>query len=603
MSDAVAAVLGGGGVLVAEAGTGVGKTFAYLVPALLSGLKIIVSTGTRHLQDQLFHRDLPRVKSCIGLRLNAALLKGRANYVCLHRLYKAEGEIRNREQLSQLQGIKAWSGVTRSGDIAELSDIPEDAPVWRRATSTAENCLGQECPEFSKCFLVKARRQAQQADVVVINHHLFFADMALKEEGFGEVLPAADAFILDEAHQLPETASRFFGQMLSHRQLGDLANDTVAAQLKEAADMSQLRALADTLEQQVREFNLVLAGAGERSAWYQLSRDSRVTDAFNELLRRIETLAEALQKVAERGDELRQCAGRAALFLSRMRLFRETPEDLVLWVESSRTGFSLHATPQEISGLFQQYMQGFNAAWVFTSATLSVAGSFEHFVQQLGLDDPVIEAFDSPYDYRRQALLYLPSGMPEPNAPDFLDRFVDMVRPVLAASRGRAFILFTSYRSLQYVAESLRGDFSHPLFVQGDAPRSQLLDRFRESQGGVLLGTSSFWEGVDIKGEALSCVIIEKLPFAAPNDPVLQARLELLRKLGSNPFMSYQVPQAAIALKQGVGRLLRDPLDRGVVVIADARLKTKPYGRVFLESLPPMPVTSDIADVRDFFKI
>lgn len=590
-------------MLVAEAGTGVGKTFAYLVPALLSGLKIIVSTGTRHLQDQLFHRDLPRVKSCLGMRLNAALLKGRANYVCLHRLYKAEGETRNREQLTQLQSIKAWSSVTRSGDIAELPDIPEDAPVWRRATSTVENCLGQDCPEFNKCFLVKARRQAQQADVVVINHHLFFADMALKEEGFGEVLPAADAFILDEAHQLPETASRFFGQMLSHRQLGELANDVVAAQLKEAADMPQLRMLADAVDQQVREFNLVLTGSEERRAWYQLSRNSRVTDAFNELLQRLESLSGALREIAERGEELQQCAGRAALFLTRLQLFKETPEDLVLWVESSRSGFSLHATPQEISGLFQQYMQGFNAAWIFTSATLSVAGSFEHFVQQLGLEDPVIEAFDSPYDYRRQALLYLPPGMPEPNAPDFLERFIDMIRPVLAASGGRAFILFTSYRALQYVAESLRGDSRHPLFVQGDAPRSQLLDRFRESQGGVLLGTSSFWEGVDIKGEALSCVIIEKLPFAAPNDPVLQARLELLRKQGLNPFMSYQVPQAAIALKQGMGRLLRDPEDRGVVVIADARLKTKPYGRVFLESLPPMPVTQDIADVQDFFRI
>jgi ATP-dependent DNA helicase DinG len=537
--------------------------------------------------------------------LNAALLKGRANYLCLHRLYKAEGETRNREQLAQLQTIKAWGGITRSGDIAELGDVPEDAPVWRRATSTAENCLGQECPEFNKCFLVKARRQAQQADVVVINHHLFFADMALKEEGFGEVLPAADAFILDEAHQLPETASRFFGQMLSQRQLGELAGDVIAAQLKEAADMPQLRALADALEQQLREFNLVLdrGGAEERSAWYQLSRNSRVTDAFNELLRRLESLSRVLQEIAERGAELEQSAGRAALFLRRLQLFRETPDDLVLWVETARGGFSLHATPQEISGLFQQYMQSFSAAWVFTSATLSVAGSFEHFVLQLGLENPLIEAFDSPYDFQKQALLYLPPAMPEPNETDFLDRFIAMIRPVLAASQGRAFILFTSYRSLQYVAQSLRNNSEHPLFVQGDAPRSQLLDRFRESRGGVLLGTSSFWEGVDIKGEALSCVIIEKLPFAAPNDPVLQARLELLRKQGYNPFMHYQVPQAAIALKQGVGRLLRDPTDRGVVVIADARLRTKPYGAVFLQSLPPMPVTRDIADVEDFFKI
>jgi ATP-dependent DNA helicase DinG len=385
--------------------------------------------------------------------------------------------------------------------------------------------------------------------------------------------------------------------------LGELMNDVTAAQLQEAADMPQLRAIADTCNQQVKEFNLVLGAAEERSAWYRLSQTPRITDVFNELFRRMETLSAELQQIAERGEELKQCGERCALFLRRLQLFKQTPDDLVLWVETSRAGFSLHATPQEISGLFQQYMQGFSAAWVFTSATLSVAGSFEHFVQQLGLESPVIKAFDSPYDFRQQALLYLPPGMPEPNAPEFLERFVSMIRKVFAASKGRAFVLFTSYRALQYVAESLRGNFEHPLFVQGDAPRSQLLDRFRESQGGVLLGTSSFWEGVDIKGEALSCVIIEKLPFATPNDPVLQARLELLRKQGLNPFMSYQVPQTVIALKQGVGRLLRDPADRGVVVIADARLQTKAYGGTFLKSLPPMPVTQDIKDVEEFFRI
>ncbi|HEY3487767.1 MAG TPA: ATP-dependent DNA helicase, partial [Gammaproteobacteria bacterium] len=406
-----------------------------------------------------------------------------------------------------------------------------------------------------------------------------------------------------EAHQLPETASRFFGQLVSHRQLGELAIDVTAAQLKEAGDMPQLRALAAALEQQVRELNLLLGKSEERNPWYMLSRNIGIADAFNELVRRLEGVSTLLHEIAERGADLKQCAERAALFHNRLRLFQQTPDDLVLWVETSRSGFTLHATPQEISGLFRQYMEGFGASWIFTSATLSVAGSFDHFVRQLGLEDPVMENFDSPYDYRKQALLYLPPAMPEPNAPEFLERFVGMLRSVLSASRGRAFVLFTSYRALQYVAQQLRINFEHPLFVQGDAPRRQLLDRFRESGSGVLLGTSSFWEVVDIKGEALSCVIIEKLPFAAPNDPVLQARLELIRQQGSNPFMAYQVPQAVIALKQGVGRLLRDPADRGVIVIADSRLQTKGYGATFLQSLPPMPVTRNIADVEGFFKV
>jgi ATP-dependent DNA helicase DinG len=585
---------------VAEAGTGVGKTFAYLVPALLSGAKIIISTGTRHLQDQLFHRDLPRVKSCLGVQMDVALLKGRSNYLCLHRMQQAHEEIRDPQQLAQLHSIKAWSRLTRLGDIAELADVPEDAPVWRKATSTAENCLGAECPEFSQCFLVKARRQAQQANIVVINHHLFFADMALKEEGFGEVLPAADAFILDEAHQLPDTASRFFGQMVSYRQLQDLAADVVAAQLQEAPDAVALRELAQTLDKRSKDLRLLLGADEQRSAWYMLQQRPAIADAFNALLSCLTALQSGLEKFAERGEELEQCAGRCVIFLERLHLFEQLSDERVLWVETSRGGFALHATPQEISGLFRQYMQSFHAGWVFTSATLSVAGRFDHFVQQLGIEEAVIERFDSPYDYQRQALLYLPPAMPEPNMPDFLDRFVDVIHAVLAASRGRAFVLFTSYRALEYVAPHLQA-LPYPLFVQGDAPRSQLLDRFRMSEGGVLLGTSSFWEGVDIKGEALSCVIIEKLPFAAPNDPVLQARLDLLRKRGENPFVTYQLPQAVIALKQGIGRLLRDPQDRGVLVIADPRLKTKFYGRVFIDSLPKMPVTDDIANVQEFF--
>lgn len=601
MSEAVLAALQSRAVLVTEAGTGVGKTFAYLVPVLLEQGKAIISTGTRHLQDQLFHRDLPVVMRSLAVGADIALLKGRANYLCLQRLEEALKLSQQKHDGVHLQTVKAWAEITRTGDIVELNDIPEDSPVWPKVTSTADNCLGMECPKFNRCHVVKARRRAQEADIVVVNHHLFFADMVLKEDGFGEVLPSAEVFILDEAHQLPDVATHFFGQAVSSRQLQELSTDTVAAQLREAADMPSLRELVDALMAATRRFRLSLGERDEqRRAWDAVYADM-LQAPFAQLLGAVEILHTALEIASERGEALLNCFKRTELIMARLREFNSQKQDAIRWLETFRTSFILHVTPLDIAQVFRRYMSMYDAAWVFTSATLSVNGRFDHFVQRMGLEDAETQQLDSPYDYANHALLYLPQAMPEPQDLGFTEAVVDVAVPVLQASRGRAFMLFTSHRALQTAATLLAERIQFPLFVQGQAPRSQLLDQFRFSGNGVLLGTSSFWEGVDIKGAALSCVIIDKLPFAAPDDPVLQARLNRLKAQGGNPFFEYQIPQAVITLKQGIGRLIRDANDRGVLVICDPRLITKPYGSVFLHSLPGMPRTQHIEDVSLFF--
>lgn len=601
MAESVNQCLQNADILIAEAGTGVGKTFAYLVPALMSGQRVIVSTGTRHLQDQLYHRDLPRMQKALGIGLRTALLKGRSNYLCVHRLLQAEHTVRDTVQLAKLQSIKSWSKLTKSGDIAEMTEVAEGDSVWGHATSTPDNCLAAECPDYQKCHLVKARRHAQEADLVVVNHHLFFADMALKDEGFGEVLPTADAFIFDEAHQLPDTATRFFGESVSARQLDLLVQDCVSAQINDAPDMPVVRDHAEELKQETRELRMALGSSMRRDSWSMIAQKPDVKESFAAVERALQQLSEELMELSDRSPDLEKCAARCAMMVKRMQLFQEEEPESILWFDTHQYGFAIHSTPLEIGEIFAQHMHKFHAAWVFTSATLSVAGSFEHFQQRMGITEAETAAFDSPFDYQRNALLYLPEKMPEPSSYDFVQRLVESSLPVLAASEGRAFILFTSHRALQQAAGLLEKKIDHPLFVQGDMPRSQLLDEFRSSGNGVLLGTSSFWEGVDIRGEALSCVIIDKLPFAAPNDPVLKARLDMIRQRGGVPFAEYQLPQAVITLKQGIGRLIRDVSDRGVLMIADPRLRTKGYGKMFLASLPDMPITSEIDEVERFF--
>ena len=604
MAEATAETIAANETLIVEAGTGTGKTFAYLMPALQSGKKIIISTGTRHLQDQLFAKDLPVVRSALNAPLQSALLKGRSNYLCWHRMGIAatDGKQLSGRQLHELEQVRAWSARTHSGDVAELGEVPEDSAVWPRVTSTVENCLGQECEYFQDCFVVKARRQAQDADIVVINHHLLFADMVLKEEGFGELLPGADAFIIDEAHQLPEVASVFFGVSLSSHQLRDLVRDTRLEQLREAGDMQDLPDAADKLESITHQLRLALGQTDRRAAWSEVAGDVALQSALQQLAECLQQLLDWLKIAAERGKGLESCRARAALLSERLTLLMNSASsEYIHWFETFRTSFRLNLTPLNVAPVFRSCMEALPSAWVFTSATLAVGDSFEHFAGQLGLDDARRLKLDSPFDYQRNALLYLPENMPAPNERHYVDAVVSCTRDVLEASAGRAFVLFTSHSALQSAAAQLADTLDYPLLVQGTAPRRELLERFRELGNAVLLGTGSFWEGVDVRGAALSCVIIDKLPFSSPGDPILQARIEALREQGINPFMAYQLPHAVISLKQGVGRLIRDHSDRGVLVLCDPRLRGKAYGRIFLKSLPNMPSTRNVDDVHEFF--
>lgn len=618
LCDAIDDSLAAGNVLAAEAGTGIGKTFAYLVPALLSAKKIVISTGTRHLQDQLFHTDLPRVIKALAVHSTSALLKGRSNYLCLHRLKLAPhlGYV-NRDTRSMLSEIEAWSTATQSGDISELGSVAEDSYVWPMVTSTVDNCLGGECDYWDKCFIARARKQAQLADVVVINHHLLLADMTLKNDGFAELLPEADAFIIDEAHQLYDVAARFFGNTVSSRQLISLARDSIAEQVNEASDMAELRDYAEELEKAARDFRLALGEAGLREAWQKVQHKLSVTKTLGSLISVLQDLLAVLQLAAERGRGLEQCYERAQSIMARLNEFQHenampdannepaTGSQAVLWYETHSKSFMLHATPIDIASIFRQHTDDFSAAWVFTSATLQVNKRFDHFAHNIGLDTGLDSfhsgVWESPFDYKKQSLLYLPDKLPQPSEPSFTNKLMQAAIPVLQASEGRAFVLFTSYYAMHKAYDYLKQRLPFEMLMQGDLPKHQLLEKFRQTDHAILLGTSSFWEGVDVRGNSLSCVIIDKLPFASPGDPVMQARIDAIRQSGGHAFMDFQVPQAVIALKQGVGRLIRDVNDSGVVMIGDPRLKQKSYGRIFLNSLPPMPVTSELADVQQFF--
>ena len=608
MAEAVTRALESEEMLIAEAGTGTGKTYAYLVPALLysqeQGKKVLISTGTKNLQDQLFHRDLPTVRKALGISTSVALLKGRANYLCHHRLEMAEGRRLRPEQQDQMARIRTWLGRTERGDIAELGAVPEDAQIWPQVTSTADNCLGGDCPAYSDCFVVKARRDAQAAEVLVVNHHLFFADLALRDEGFGEVLPGVNAFIFDEAHQLPDVASTFFGSNLSARQLTELGRDALIEINAEAPDVDSVEPSITKLDKSVRDFRLALGNDTKRAPWASQDDNVALQTAIEDLAESLRRLESDLEPLATRGKGLERNWRRCLELKTRLDQFVDggsEEQGVIQWFETHARGFVLHMTPLEISETFRSYVDKHKSAWIFTSATLAVGDDFTHFSRELGIEDAHARRWDSPFDFAKQALLYVPTGLPAPNSPEYTSMVVDAARPVIEASGGRAFFLLTSYRALNIVARALEGNIDYPLLVQGSLPRGELLDRFRELGNAVLVGTSSFWEGVDVRGEALSCVIIDKLPFSSPGDPVMQARLEAMRERGLNPFFDYQVPQAAITLKQGVGRLIRDVSDSGALMICDPRLFGKGYGRIFRESLPPMPVSRDVADVQAFF--
>jgi len=606
LAEAIHESLESGHPLVGEAGTGTGKTFAYLVPAILSGQRIIISTGTRHLQDQLYANDLPLVKKSLGVSVQTSLLKGRANYLCKHRLARAlrSPSLADERHQQHLRILQAWSMRTETGDIAEVLDVPEDSMVWGFITSNDEFCSQHEFEDLDDCFVHAARRKAQEADIVVVNHHLLCADLSLKEEGFGDLLPSANGFIIDEAHQLPDVAAQFFGKRLSSRMLIDLSRDTINEQVAEAPESKELREFASDLENGVRYFRLAFALEPTRDAWVEVKDTPAIDRELERLTGLLDVLVKALEPLKDHGKGLESCYRRAEQQKRLLARFVNSDGEspYVHWFETYRTGFALNMTPMNVAEPFQRAMNAMASSWVFTSATLAVGGDFSHFRTQLGLEETAELQVDSPFDYPRNALLYLPEGLPEPQHKGYTAACMDAVLPVLNASGGRAFLLFTSYRALNEASAWLESRIDFPMFCQGQMPKQELLEAFQDAGNGVLLGTSSFWEGVDVRGEALSLVVIDKLPFGSPGDPVMRARIDQLQRDGGNPFYEYQVPQAAISLKQGVGRLIRDVTDKGGLVLCDPRIRTKHYGEVFINSLPPMPITRDLDEVESFFE-
>jgi len=610
MAEAVAAAIRDHAVLVAEAGTGTGKTFAYLVPALLSGGKVLVSTGTRTLQDQLHGRDLPLVRDALGVPATIALLKGRANYVCRHHLERnrRDGRLASRDAAAHLQRIAEFAGGTATGDRAELADVPEDSPAWALATSTRENCLGQSCAHFRECFVMQARREAMAADIVVVNHHLFFADVVLRDEGVAELLPACNTVILDEAHQLPQTASVFFGESVSSAQVLDLCRDALKEARTTARDVPGLDALVRATDRGARDLRLAVAAREGRLAARTVEREEAFPSAIAALARALRALADALAALAERSEDLAACARRAAELETRLARWRQSDDaSLVRWVEAFPHALALHATPVSIAEAFRRQLEGPPRAWILTSATLAMAGDFGLYTSALGLEHVRAACWESPFDYPRHALLCVPERLPAPAEPGHTEAVVETALTAIRASAGRAFVLFTTLRAMRKAHALLAERFAAerlpwPLLVQGEGSRSALLERFRRLGNAVLVGSASFWEGVDVRGEALSLVVIDKLPFAPPDDPVLAARLDALAKRGGDPFLEYQLPHAAITLKQGAGRLIRDERDRGVLVICDPRLAERRYGRRIVASLPPMRRTRRIQDVVAFFR-
>ena len=617
LAQAIAQAIDDAGRLVAEAGTGTGKTFAYLVPALLAGVRVLVSTGTRNLQDQLFFRDLPEVLKALGVHAQTALLKGRANYVCWHHMRRnlAEGRFARREDIADLRRIERFAQVTQSGDRSSLPGVPEEAPAWALATSTRENCLGQDCDDYGRCFVFRARQAAQQADVIVVNHHLFCADLALRDEGIADLLPSTDALIFDEAHQLPEVATQFFGTAVSTRRLVDFARDTLRAGLAEARDAADWTDLSRAIEQAVRELRLAGGAPGRLDARAACAR-AGFLDAIAGCRGAVGAAGAALERARERGREIQRVATRASelgslvdAWLAAAAGERDDSEGVpageVIWAEIHGAGVTLHATPLSVADAFRRHLAGRPRAWVFLSATLAVNGAFDHFAGAMGVDDARSLVWQSPFDFARQGLLYVPRGIGEPKGADFAERVFRAGWPLARANRGRAFVLCTTLRMVDQLAALFAQAIAREapeigLFVQGSASRAELLERFRSHPAPLLVGSASFWEGVDVPGRQLSLVVIDKLPFAPPDEPILRARIDAARRAGEEPFRTMQLPAAAMALKQGAGRLLRSERDRGLLVVCDARLAERPYGRILLRSLPPFSRTRSAEEAMAF---
>ncbi|MDE0544134.1 ATP-dependent DNA helicase [Vibrio sp. VA3] len=607
MAEAVSSAIKDQTQLVVEAGTGTGKTFAYLVPALLSGKKVIISTGSKNLQEQLYHRDLPLMVNALGFYGQVALLKGRSNYLCLDRLSRQMVESHTNESdptlLTQLVKVRAWSSETKTGDLGDCDDLPEDSMIIPTITSTNDNCLGKECPSYTDCFVLKARKRAMDSDIVVVNHHLFLADLAIKETGFGELIPEADVFIFDEAHQLPDIASEYFGQSVSSRQIHDLAKDIEIAYRTEAKDMRQLQKVGDKLMQSAMDMRIVLGEPGFRGNWREALQSGSIKRELLRLTDSLELAIDVLKIALGRSQLLDTAFERANLIKG--RIDRVCDVDITgysYWYDTSPRHFALHITPLSVADKFHEQIEIKQGAWIFTSATLAVSGDFKHFTERLGLKPTKQFSLPSPFDYQKQARLCVPRYLPEPNSNGLADKLVRMLAPVIEENDGRCFFLCTSHSMMRELGEKFREVLELPVLMQGEMSKQKTLAEFMELGNALLVATGAFWEGIDVRGDALSCVIIDKLPFTAPDDPLLKARIEDCRLRGGEPFAEVQTPDAVITLKQGVGRLIRDQKDHGALIICDNRLVTRDYGGIFLGSLPPIPRTRDLDGIKAFLK-
>ena len=596
--------------LIVEAGTGTGKTFAYLIPAFLAvekntDIKIIVSTGTKNLQEQLFHKDIPFIRKALASNAQMALLKGRANYLCRYRLdqyQETRGQL-DAETLTDLVKVKTWANTTQSGDIGELVNVQENSTIFPYVTSTVDNCLAKDCPEFDNCYLIKARQKAITADIIVVNHHLFFADMALKDTGFGELIPKADVIVFDEAHQIPDIASEYFGDAFSTKQLIDLCTDVLQLYRTSLADVKQLGKAAEKLQKTCQSFRLLFNYDPERGNWRQKSKQPNMLQNFQTIKVDLDFLYQVIKLCVSRNEAIDNCFDRAVYLLGQYDIMANVEASgISFWYETTPRYVVLHQTPLTVEKQFSQTIENSEAGWIFTSATLAVDGDFNHFAQHLGLQQANTLLLESPFDYLNQSQLVVPRYLPEANNQHRAVALAELAMPLIEASAGACFMLFTSYRVMNQVAEYLTDKIDNTLLVQGQMGKGKLLAEFVENPDAVLLATASFWEGIDVRGHKLTCVIIDKLPFASPDDPLLQARCEEVKRQGYDPFSKIQLPQAVIALKQGVGRLIRDVNDQGVMVICDDRLVNRPYGGIFLKSLPPMKRSRNVANAAKFLK-
>ena len=596
--------------LIVEAGTGTGKTFAYLIPAFLAldpkkPKKIVVSTGTKNLQEQLFHKDIPLIKKALASNAQVALLKGRANYLCNYRLAQyqdSRGQL-DAQMLQDLVKVKTWANGTQSGDIGELVNVSENSTIFPFVTSTLDNCLARDCPDYEACHLVRARKKASDADIIVVNHHLFFADLALKDTGFGELIPKAQVMIFDEAHQIGDIASEYFGEAFSSKQLVDLCTDVLQVHRSSLSDVKQLGLAAEKLQKTCQEFRLLFNYDPERGNWREKYKQAQFQQKFANLKIDLDFLYQVIKLCVSRNEAIDNCFDRAVNLLAQYEVMANVEAyGMSFWYETTPRSVVLHQTPLTVSDKFSAVVKESGAGWIFTSATLAVDNSFNHFAQHLGLQDAKQLLLDSPFDYHAQSQLVVPRYLPQANDKNRALKLAELAQPLIKASKGACFMLFTSYRVMHQVAEILAESIDNTLLVQGQMAKRKLLEQFVEQDSAVLLATASFWEGIDVRGDKLTCVIIDKLPFASPDDPLLQARCEDVRRQGGEPFTQIQLPQAVIALKQGVGRLIRDISDRGVMVICDDRLVNKPYGETFLKSLPDMKRSRDINKAAQFLE-